>query len=165
MYNLNMRAKGNPKQAVVAAECEKKCRARRVTLMKNKYRFGPESRGIFQQTRIYIKSAVRRKVFRIHAHSIYKDAYFLRGRKKPRPWLSVLQIKTCYSCGQIWLYARTQSPGAHGARCKKQQDVALCFYCPVDGRLARGTCSAMLLIVHYLLNLINSPPKIMKRMR
>lgn len=113
MYYLRVIAEGKPKQPVVAAECEKKCRARRVTLMKNKYRFGPESRGIFQQTWIYIKSAVRRKVFRIHARSIYKDTYFLRGRKKPR--LSVLQIKTCYSCGQIRA-ARTQPPGAHGAR-------------------------------------------------
>lgn len=81
---LRVRAKGIAKQP---AQCEKKCRARRVTLMKNKYRFGPECRGIFQQTRIYIKSVVRRKVFRIHARSIYKDTYFLRGRKKPgRGW-------------------------------------------------------------------------------
>jgi hypothetical protein len=127
MYYLNVRAKGNPKQAVVAAECEKKCRARRVTLMKNKYRFGPESRGIFQQTRIYIKSAVRRKVFGIHARSIYKDANFLRGRKKPRPWLSgVLQIKTCYSCGQIWICANAErSPPEHTARVAKSSKMSL----------------------------------------
>jgi hypothetical protein len=129
MYYLNVRVKGNPKHAVVAAECEKKCRARRVTLMKNKYRFGPESRGIFQQTRIYIKSAVRRKVFRIHARSIYKDTYFLRGRKKPRPWLSgVLQIKTCYSCGQIWICANAENAVPRSTRRASQKSSKMSLF-------------------------------------
>jgi hypothetical protein len=129
--------------------------------MKNKYRFGAKWR-IFQQMH-YIKSGGGRQSLnasRAPAACCYLNT-FLRGRKKPKPRLSVPEIKTCYFCGQI------RVRGARFALCKKQDDDVLFFTAlllhqkgNVVPSVSSATQTCRFLLSSLLLDLINSQAKI-----